>query len=150
MRIALGCDHAGWEMKEDLKPFLEGLGHQIVDFGTDNQDSVDYPDYALPVAKAVAKGDLERGIVICGTGIGSSIAANKVSGIRAALCHDTFTAEMSRSHNDANILCLGGRVIDMELARRIVEVWLNTPFSGGRHARRLKKIEGIEKCGEIR
>ncbi|MCK4325758.1 ribose 5-phosphate isomerase B [bacterium] len=150
MKIAFGCDHAGWEMKEDLKPFLEGLGHQVVDFGTDSQDSVDYPDYALPVAKAVAKRDLERGILICGTGIGSSMVANKVSGIRAALCHDTFTAEMSRSHNDANILCLGGRVIDKELARRIVEVWLNTHFSGGRHAQRLKKIEGIEKYGEIR
>lgn len=150
MKIAVGCDHAGWEMKEDLKPFLEGLGHQLKDFGTDSQDSVDYPDYALPVAKAVAKGELERGIIICGTGIGSSIVANKVSGIRAAVCHDTYTAQMSRSHNDANILCLGDRVIDKQLAHRIVEVWLNTPFSGGRHARRLKKIEEIEKCGEIR
>ena len=147
MKIGLGCDHAGWEMKEDLKPFLEGLRHQIEDFGTDNQDSVDYPDYVLPVAEAVAKGNIERGIVICGTGIGSSIAANKISGIRAAVCHNTFTAEMSRSHNDANILCLGGRVIDKQLARTIVEVWLNTPFSSGRHARRLKKIEGIEKKG---
>ncbi len=147
MKIGLGCDHAGWEIKENLKPFLEGLGHQIEDFGTDSQDSVDYPDYALPVAKAVAKGALDRGILICGTGIGSSMVANKVPGIRAALCHDTYTAQMSRSHNDANILCLGGRVIDKQLARTVVEVWLNTPFSGGRHAGRLKKIEGIEKKG---
>lgn len=145
MKIALGCDHAGWEMKEDLKLLLERQGHQVKDFGTDSQDPVDYPDYVLPVAKAIAKGDLERGILICRTGIGSSIVANKVSGIRAALCHNTHAAQMSRSHNDANILCLGGQVIDKQLAHRIVEVWLNTSFSGGRHTNRLKKIEVIEK-----
>lgn len=150
MKIGLGCDHAGWEIKEDLNLFLKGLGHQIKDFGTDSQDSVDYPDHALPVAKAVGRGDLERGIIICGTGIGSCMVANKVAGIRAAVCHNTYTAEMSRSHNDANILCLGGRVIDKQLAHRIVEVWLNTPFSGGRHARRVKKIEEIEKQGGMR
>lgn len=145
MRIVIGSDHAGWEMKGDLKPFLEELGHEVRDLGTHGPESVDYPDYALAVARAVAGGEAEKGIMICGTGIGSSIAANKVAGIRAALCHNTYTAEMSRAHNDANLLCLGERVIDKKSAREIVKVWLTTPFAGARHARRVGKIKQIEE-----
>ena len=145
MRITIGSDHAGWEMKEDLKPYLEKMGHEVRDLGTNSPESVDYPDYALAVARAVAGGEAERGIIICGTGIGSSIVANKVPGIRAALCHNRYTAEMSRSHNDANLLCLGGRVIDKKSAREIIKVWLATSFSGARHTRRLKKLLEIEE-----
>lgn len=146
MRIVIGSDHAGWEIKEDLQSFLKKLGHEVKDLGTNGPESVDYPDYALAVAGAVAGGEAEKGIIICGTGIGSSIAANKIPGIRAALCHNTYTAEMSRSHNDANVLCLGERVIDKKSAREIVRVWLTTPFSNGvRHARRVEKIKKIEE-----
>ncbi|NOX97968.1 MAG: ribose 5-phosphate isomerase B [Nitrospirae bacterium] len=145
MKIAIGSDHAGWEMKEDLKLFLEKMGHEVQDLGTHGPESVDYPDYALAVAKAVVGEDAETGIIVCGTGIGSSIAANKVPGIRAALCHNAYTVKMSRSHNDANILCLGGRVIDKKTAREMVDVWLTTSFSGLRHARRLEKIKRIEE-----
>ncbi len=146
MRIALGSDHAGWEMKEDLKLYLEKIKHEVKDLGTNSPKSVDYPDYALAVARVVARGEAERGIIICGTGIGSSIVANKVSGIRAALCHNSYTAEKSRSHNDANVLCLGGRVIDKKSAREIVKVWIGTPFSGARHARRVEKVKKIDRC----
>jgi len=148
MIVVIGSDHAGWEIKEDLKPFLEAQGHEVRDVGTDGPESVDYPDYALAVARAVVGGKAERGVIICGTGIGSSIVANKVPGIRAALCHDTYTADMSRAHNDANVLCLGERVIDKETAREVVSVWLATPFSGAhcaRHARRVEKIKKIEE-----
>ncbi|MCD5401805.1 ribose 5-phosphate isomerase B [candidate division NPL-UPA2 bacterium] len=144
MRIALGSDHAGWEMKEDLKLYLEKIRYEVKDLGTNSPESVDYPDYALAVARAVARGEAERGIIICGTGIGSSIVANKVPGIRAALCHNDYTAEMSRSHNDANVLCLGERVIDKKSAREIVKVWLATSFSCARHTRRVEKIKKIE------
>lgn len=146
MRIALGSDHAGWEMKEDLKLYLEKRGHEVRDLGTNSPDAVDYPDYALAVARAVAGGKAERGVMVCGTGIGSSITTNKIPGIRAALCHNVYTAKMSRSHNDANLLCLGERVIDRQSAREIVEVWLATSFSTAlRHARRVKKIKKIEE-----
>lgn len=145
MRIALGSDHAGWEMKEGLKPYLEKISHEIKDLGTNGPESVDYPDYALAVALAVARGEAERGIIICGTGIGSSIVANKVPGVRAALCHNDYTAQMSRAHNDANVLCLGERVIGKDSAREIVKIWLATPFFGTRHARRVEKIKKIEE-----
>jgi ribose 5-phosphate isomerase B len=121
------------------------MGHEVRDLGTHGPESVDYPDYALAVAGAVAGGEAKRGIMICGTGIGSSIVANKVAGIRAAVCHNTYTAEMSRAHNDANVLCLGERVVDEKSAREIVEVWLTTPFAGARHARRVEKIRQIEE-----
>jgi len=145
MKIAIGSDHAGWEMKEDLKLFLEKMGHEIKDLGTHSPESVDYPDYALAVAKVVVGEDAETGIIVCGTGIGSSIVANKVPGIRAALCHNIYTVKMGRAHNDANILCLGERVIDKKSAREMVKVWLTTSFSGLRHARRVEKITRIEE-----
>ncbi|MDR5695363.1 MAG: ribose 5-phosphate isomerase B [Armatimonadota bacterium] len=145
MRIAIGCDHAGFLLKEEIKAFLQALGHEVEDVGTHSLDSVDYPDFARMVAEAVAVGRVERGIVICGTGIGSSIVANKVPGVRAALCHESYTARMSREHNDANVLALGGRVLGVELAKEIVQVWLASEFQGGRHARRVEKIKSIER-----
>ncbi|MBC7346955.1 MAG: ribose 5-phosphate isomerase B [Clostridia bacterium] len=145
MRIALGSDHAGYSLKEEIKAYLaeQGIGYQ--DFGTFDTTAVDYPDFALMVAEAVAGRQYDCGILTCGTGIGVTIAANKVPGIRAALCHDTFSARASREHNDANILTLGGRVIGPGLAREIVSVWLAAKFAGGRHRRRLEKICAIEK-----
>ncbi len=144
MRIALGSDHGGYNLKETIKKYLEEQSIVTHDFGTFNAQKVDYPDYACQVAKAVAAGEYDRGILCCGTGIGISIAANKIPGIRAALCHDTFSARASREHNDANILALGERVIGPGLALDIVAVWLATGFNGGRHARRLEKIKAIE------
>lgn len=148
MRIAIGSDHAGFELKGLLIPMLKEMGHEPIDVGAyvlDEDD--DYPDFAIAVANMVRKGEAERGIVICGTGIGSSIAANKVKGIRAALCHDTLTARLSREHNDANVLALGGRIIGKELAMEIVRVWLGSDFLEGRHKRRLDKIREIEEVG---
>lgn len=145
LRIALGADHAGFPLKEELKAYLEGQGIIYDDLGTYSPEPVDYPDIALRVAEAVAQGRFERGILICGTGIGASVAANKVPGVRAALCHDTFSARCSRAHNDSNILTLGARVIGFGLAKEIVNVWLNTEFEGGRHAVRLEKIKRIEE-----
>ncbi|OGL07143.1 MAG: ribose 5-phosphate isomerase B [Candidatus Rokubacteria bacterium RIFCSPLOWO2_02_FULL_68_19] len=142
--IALGADHAGWELKEALKAWLIENGHQILDFGTHSPDSVDYPDYALEVAESVASGKAERGLLVCGTGIGMAMTANKVPGIRAALCSDPFMARMSREHNDANVLALGGRLMDGELGLEILQMWLGTEFAGGRHERRLAKIAQIE------
>ena len=142
--IALGADHAGYELKELIKKHLQEKGIQVEDMGTYSTDSVDYPDYAYPVAKKVAAGQAEYGILCCGTGIGISIAANKVKGIRAALCADEFSAEMTRRHNDANILCMGGRVIKSELALKLVDIFLNTPFEGDKHLRRINKIAEIE------
>ena len=142
--IALGADHAGWELKEALKVWLIESGHQILDFGTHSPDSVDYPDYALEVAESVASGKAERGLLVCGTGIGMAMTANKVPGIRAALCSDPFMARMSREHNDANVLTLGGRLMDGELGLEILQMWLGTEFAGGRHERRLAKIAQIE------
>lgn len=145
MKIAIGADHGGFSLKEDIKQLLDELGYEYQDFGTHSRDSVDYPDVAVPVAQAVAAGQFDRGILICGTGIGIGIAANKVKGIRAALVHDTFSAHASREHNDANILTMGERVIGPGLARDIVKIWLNTEFEGGRHERRVTKIMDIEK-----
>lgn len=145
MRVAIGADHGGYRLKEDIKGLLEDLGVDYKDFGTHSIESVDYPDVALPVAQSVADGLFDRGILICGTGIGIGIAANKVKGIRAALVHDTFSAHASREHNDANILTMGERVIGPGLARDIVTIWLATDFEGGRHERRVEKIMAIEK-----
>ena len=145
LSVALGADHAGWELKEALKAWLMDAGHQILDFGTHGPDSVDYPDYAAQVAEAVTVGKVERGVLVCGTGIGMTIAANKVAGIRAALCGDVFTARMSREHNDANVLTLGARILGPEDAIEIVRVWLDTAFAGDRHARRLAKLAALEQ-----
>jgi ribose 5-phosphate isomerase B len=145
LSVALGADHAGWELKEALKAWLIDAGYQVLDFGTHGPDSVDYPDYALQVAGAVTVGKVERGVLICGTGIGMTIAANKVSGIRAALCGDVFTARMSREHNDANVLALGGRLTGRETGLEILRAWIETPFAGGRHARRVDKIADLQR-----
>jgi ribose 5-phosphate isomerase B len=143
--VAIGADHGGYELKEQLKGYLRDWGYTVLDQGTDGTASVDYPDFAEAVANAVARGDAWRGILIDTVGIGSSIAANKVPGVRAALCYDRATARNSREHNDANILSLGARMISPETAREIVAVWLETPFAGGRHQRRIEKITAIEE-----
>ncbi len=145
MRIAIGADHGGYELKQQIAKFLTAQGHQVQDFGTHSLESVDYPDLAAPVAHAVAAGEAGRGIVICGTGIGVSIAANKVRGIRAAVCTDCYMARMAREHNDAQILCLGGRVLGTGSALDIVQVFLSSEFLGGRHARRVGKISALEE-----
>lgn len=144
MRIALGSDHGGYHLKQVIKKYLEEQGLAYKDFGTFDAASVDYPEYAYQVAAAVAAGEYERGILCCGTGIGVCIVANKVPGIRAALCHDTFSARAAREHNDANILTLGERVIGPGLAVDIVATWLAAEFAGGRHTRRVEKIKAIE------
>lgn len=144
MKIAVGCDHGGLNLKNLAKDVLTKQGIEVVDMGTYTADSVDYPDYANKVAQAVASGQVERGILVCGTGIGISIAANKIKGIRAALCGDVFSAVMSREHNNANILCLGERVTGPGLAEMIILSWLKTEFQGGRHAARVDKITGLE------
>jgi ribose 5-phosphate isomerase B len=139
--VILGSDHAGFDLKEKVKRVLERLGVPYEDVGTRSTGSVDYPDFAHRVADAVEQGRYPRGIVVCGTGIGVSMAANRHPGVRAAVAYDEETARLSREHNDANVLALGGRSLDHGLAERILEVWLNTPFAGGRHARRVAKIE---------
>lgn len=144
MRIAIGSDHAGFNLKEMVKGVLLEMGHTYEDFGCFDTSSTDYPDIGFAVADAVAGSRFERGILICGSGIGMCIAANKVPGIRAAVCHDSFSARGSREHNDANILCLGERVIGPGLAREIVTIFLTAEFLGGRHARRLEKIRARE------
>lgn len=148
MRIALGSDHAGFTLKEDVKDFLGELGHEVVDYGTDSQQPVDYPAFIAAAAHAVGNGQCERAIVMGGSGQGEQIAANKVHGVRAALCHDLFLAELSRMHNDANVLSMGGRVVAPAYAREIVRVWLDTGFEGGRHVPRLEQIASIER-GEL-
>lgn len=145
MKIAIGCDHGGLHLKQEIKELLSTLGHEVEDFGTHSTESCDYPDIAEPVAHAVVDGAADRGILICGTGIGIGIAANKIAGVRAALCHDTFSAHASREHNNANILTMGERVIGPGLAKDIVTIWLNTEFEGGRHARSVEKISALEK-----
>jgi ribose 5-phosphate isomerase B len=145
MQIGLACDHGGFELKEELKAFLKSLGVEPIDMGTFNENSVDYPDFGVLVAEKVSRGELEKGILICGTGIGMSIVANKFRGVRAALVNDLYSSRCSREHNDANILIIGGRIVGKELAKEIVKVWLETPFAGGRHKRRLEKIEALEK-----
>ena len=145
MDIGLACDHGGFELKEELKAFLKSSGLEAIDFGSFDETSVDYPDFGILLAQKVSKGELERGILICGTGIGMSIVANKFPGVRAALVNDLYSARCSREHNDSNILVIGGRVVGKELAKEIARVWLNTSFSGGRHKKRLEKIEALEK-----
>ncbi len=145
MKLAIGCDHGGYELKEEVVKFLKTVpAVEIRDFGVSGKESVDYPDYGRKVSEAVATGSVDRGILICGTGIGMSIVANRYPGVRAALCHDHFTAQMSREHNDANILVMGERVLGKGVALEIVKTWLETPFGGGRHQLRLNKIRDIE------
>ena len=141
MKIALGADHGGFELKEQIKKLLGSLGHHVVDTGCHSTDSVDYPEFASRVCRLVVDGEVDRGILVCGTGIGMSMAANRVQGIRAALCHEIFTATMSREHNDSNVLCMGGRVIGLSLAQEMVKAWLDTPFAGGRHSRRIAMFD---------
>jgi len=145
MRIALGCDHRGLRLKQEVMRFLESLGYECHDFGCYTEEPVDYPDIAIQVAKEVATGNFDRGILFCATGIGMSIAANKVKGIRAALCCDTFSAETARRHNDANILCLGAERLEPSKACEIAETYLSTSFDGGRHWRRVEKIIRLEE-----
>ena len=145
MRIGIGNDHAAVEMKEQIVAFLEELGHEVVNYGTDTNDSCDYPVYGEKVGRAVVDGDVECGILICGTGVGISIAANKVKGVRAVVCSEPYSAKLSKQHNNTNILAFGARVIGIELAKMIVEEWLNTEFEGDRHQRRVDMIMEIEK-----
>ncbi len=142
--IAIGADHGGFELKEHIKKHLDELGVEYKDYGTYSEDSVDYPDCAAPVCRAVQNNDADKGILICGTGIGISMAANKHKGIRAALCSDVYSAKMTKVHNNANVICLGGRVIGRELAFMIVDAWLEAEFEGGRHQARIDKIHMIE------
>ena len=142
--IALGADHAGYGLKEALKAWLINHGYQVLDLGTHSTESVDYPYYAALVAESVVDRKVERGLLICGTGIGMCMAANKVPGVRAALCGDLYTARMSREHNDANVLVLGGRLMGADMAGDILQAWLETDFAAGRHARRVEKIADIE------
>lgn len=144
-KVVLGADHAGFAYKELIRSHLESKGYTVDDIGTFDDDSVDYPDYAIEVARIVASGRSERGILVCGTGIGVSIAANKVKGVRAAVCHDVFTARASRVHNDANVLALGARVLKPEEVIEITDVWLETGFEGGRHTNRVEKINKAEE-----
>lgn len=148
MKVAIGCDHAGFDLKSAVVEVLKNADVELIDFGTYDHNSVDYPDYGARVGKAVVTGEADRGIVICGTGIGISIAANKIPGVRAALCHDPYSARMSRAHNDANVLALGARVVGPGLAASIVEAWLDTEFEAGRHSGRVDKIHGIESEGD--
>jgi ribose 5-phosphate isomerase B len=144
VKIAVGSDHRGFDVKRRVVVLLQQLGHEPEDVGALSKDSVDYPDFAFLVAKAVNEGRADRGILVCGSGIGMCIAANKVKGVRAAPCHDNITAEMSRRHNDANVLCLSADLLGGELIERMIRIWLETPFEGGRHARRVEKITQIE------
>ena len=151
-KIVIASDHSGFELKEDLKLFLIEMGYEPIDFGTENSNSVDYPDFGAKVAEAVAKNEISKGILICGTGIGMSIVVNKFQGVRGALCNDVYSARMSREHNNSNVLILGGRVVGKGLAREMVKIWITTKFEGGRHQKRLDKIKELEgriKKGEI-
>jgi ribose 5-phosphate isomerase B len=143
MNIAIGADHAGFEYKEKLKIFLVKNKHSVIDCGTNSSDSVDYPDYAQKVVKTILNGRCARGILLCATGVGMAISANRFRGIRAALCHNEYTAEMSRRHNDANIFCAGCKILDYEALEKLIKVWLTTPFEGGRHLNRVKKIDNL-------
>lgn len=144
MKIAVGCDHGGYELKKYIMKVLEKLGHEVEDFGCHSLDSCDYPDFAAPAARAVAEGKCDRGILVCTTGIGISIAANKVRGIRCAHCADCLQAEMTRRHNDANMMAIGAGFTGPNMAERMVEVFLSTEFEGGRHVRRVEKIMALE------
>jgi ribose 5-phosphate isomerase B len=145
VRIAIGSDHAGYPLKTHLAETLRSLGHDVVDLGTDTEDPVDYPPICAAVGHAVAKREVERGIVLGGSGQGEQMAANKVRGVRAALCNDLYTARLSRQHNDANVLSIGGRIVAPQLADEILTLWLTTPFDGGRHERRVAQIAEIEE-----
>jgi ribose 5-phosphate isomerase B len=145
LKIAIGSDHGGFELKEEIRAHLTGQGIEVIDFGTNSRESVDYPKYGFLVGEAVTKGKVDLGIVVCGTGLGISMAANKVLGIRAAVCTETYSARMAREHNNANILALGGRVTGVGLALDIVDIFVKTPFAGGRHAHRVDLITSIEK-----
>jgi ribose 5-phosphate isomerase B len=149
MRIALGSDHRGYHTKERLRNYLEAAGHDVIDFGANSDQSSDYPDFGVPASLAIARGEADRAILMCGSGIGMTMTANKVRGVRAALCHDELTAEMSRRHNNANVLCLPADLIGEELIRRMVDVWLATPFAAGRHARRVQKVMDVEKLCDV-
>jgi ribose 5-phosphate isomerase B len=144
MKIVIGSDHRGVEIKRRLLPVVQSMGHELIDIGTDGAESVDYPDYAYEVAKRVGKGEVDRGLLICGTGTGMCIAANKVRGVRAASCQDVLTAEMSRRHNDANVLCLSADLVGEDQMTQMIRIWLETGFEGGRHERRVEKIAKIE------
>lgn len=144
MKIAVGADHAGWALKEDLRRFLEQLGHEVRDVGTHSAEPVDYPDYAREVARLVDRGEVERGVLVCATGLGMCIAANRFRGVRAAAPRTEFEAAMSRAHNNANVLCLGGRIQAAPLAEALTRRWLETDFEGGRHQRRVDKLDGPE------
>ena len=145
MKIAVASDHAGYRLKEELKPLLRELGHEVRDFGTHSEDPVDYPDLIVLAAEAVARGECDRGIVLGGSGNGEAMVANKVPGVRCALCHDVTTARLARAHNDSNVLSLGQRTVGSEVARDVVRTWLDTPFEGGRHEQRVQKIAAIER-----
>ena len=147
MRIVIGSDHRGFHVKAKLLNLLSEWGHAVEDAGANDDQSVDYPDYASAVARQVADGSADRGILICGTGIGMAIAANKVRGVRAATCFDEVTAEYSRRHNDANVLCLSADHLSPDVTERVVKLWLNTKFEGGRHTRRIQKIDKLEDAG---
>jgi ribose 5-phosphate isomerase B len=148
MRVAVGSDHAGFLLKENLKEYLDELGHQVIDLGTDSEEPVDYPRFCANVARTVVGGEADRGMVFGGSGQGEQLAANKVRGARAALCNDLFTARLSRQHNDANVLAMGGRIVAFGLAREIAKLWLETDFQGGRHVARLEQVAEIER-GEL-
>ena len=145
MKIAVAADHGGLNLKNEIKNYLNVNGYETVDFGTDSTESCDYPDFALPAAEAVASGKCDRGIIICSTGIGVSIVANKVPGVRCAHCHDSYCAEFTRRHNDANVLAMGEKVVGAGYALEIVDIFLKTAFEGGRHQRRVEKITAVEK-----
>lgn len=144
MKIAIGSDHAGYLAKMQVIPYLQELGHEVVDFGTYSTESCDYPEFGYKVAKAVQSGECEKGVVICSTGIGISISANKVKGIRCSLCTNEFTAEMTRRHNDSNVLAMGAKVVSIEEMKKIIKIYFSTPFDGGRHSTRVEKITKIE------
>ncbi len=144
MKIAIGCDHAGYELKEAVKKKLENDGHEIIDVGCHSIESVDYPKYGHAVGRAVASGEADNGIAICGSGIGISMAANKVPGVRAGLVDSVWGATMTKKHNNANVLCMGGRVVSEELAFEMIEAWMNTEFEGGKHLRRINEIEDLD------
>jgi ribose 5-phosphate isomerase B len=148
MRIAVGSDHRGFGVKAKLIELVRRLGHEVEDVGSFSAESVDYPDVAAIVGQKISAGEMDRGILICGTGIGMCIAANKFAGVRAAPCHDDLTAELSRRHNDLNVLCLSADMLGEKLIDRMVEIWLSTPFEEGRHARRIEKIASLEKHGD--
>lgn len=145
MKIAVACDHGGFRLKNVIIDELKRLGYEVEDFGTYSEESCDYPDFAAKAARAVASGECEKGVVVCGTGIGVSITCNKIHGIRCALCHDVFSAKATRAHNDANMLAMGQRVIGEGLALEILRAWLSTDFEGGRHVRRIEKMMALEK-----